>query len=68
MIYFDPGEHVRENGRAEGANTTIDAGFQSLLYEKNLPPSWWQHAANDAQFLGNRHPPYSLDANVPPGW
>ena len=30
-----------------------------------MPPSWWQRAANDVQFLGNRHPPYSLDANVP---
>ena len=65
MIYSDPGEHARENSRAEGANKIIEAGIQSLLYEKNLPPSWWQRAANDVQFLGNRHPPYSLDANVP---
>ena len=37
MIYSDPGEHARENSRAEGANKIIEAGVQSLLYEKNLP-------------------------------
>ena len=40
MMYSDPGEHARENSRAEGANKIIEAGIQSLLYEKNLPPSW----------------------------
>ena len=64
MIYSDPGEHTRENSRAEGSNKIIKAGAQSLLYEKNVPMSWWQRAANDVQFLGNRHPPYPLDANV----
>ena len=65
MIYSDPGERARGNSRAEESNKIIEAGIQCLLYEKNLPPSWWQRAANDIQFLGNRHPPYSLDANVP---
>ena len=37
MIYSDPGEHARENSRAEGANKIIEAGIQCLLYEKNLP-------------------------------
>ena len=64
MIYSDPGEHARENSRAEGANKIIEEGIQSLLYEKTVPPIWWQRAANNVQFLGNRHPPYSLDANV----
>ena len=65
MIYSDPGEHARERSNAEGSNKIIEAGIQSLLYEKNLPPSWSQRAANDVQFIGNRHQPYSLDANVP---
>ena len=71
MAYSDPGEHARETSWpwAEGANKIIEAGIQSLLYEKNLPPSWWQQAANDAsvQFLSYsiRHPPCSLDANAP---
>ena len=63
--YGDPADHARDNARAEGANKIIEAGIQSLLYEKNLPPSWWQRAANDVMFLANRFPPYSLDAAVP---
>ena len=57
---------ARENARAEGANKIIEAGIQSLLYERNLPPSWWQRAANDVMFLAARLPLYSLEANVPP--
>ena len=66
MDWGHPTDHARDNARAEGANKIIEAGIQSLLYEKNLPPSWWQRAANDVMFLANRFPPYSLDANVPP--
>ena len=63
--YGDPADHARDNARAEGANKIIEAGIQSLLYERNLPPTWWQRAANDVMFLANRLPVYSLDANVP---
>jgi len=63
--YCDPADHARDNARAEGANKIIEAGIQSLLYEKNLPPSWWQRAANDVMFLANRFPPYNLDAATP---
>ena len=66
MDWGDPTDHARDNARAEGVNKIIEAGIQSLLYEKNLPPSWWQRAANDVMLLANRFPPYSLDANVPP--
>ena len=63
--YADPSDHARDNAMAEGANKIIEAGIQSLLYEKNLPPSWWQKAADDVMFLINRLPPYSMDAAVP---
>ena len=66
MIYVDPSNHARENARAEGANKIIEAGIQSILYDKNLPPSWWQRACNDVMFLANRLPAYSLDSNQPP--
>ena len=62
--YTEPGDK-RKNPRAEGMNKIVEAGIQSLLYEKNLPPSWWQRAANDVMFLANRFPPYSTDASVP---
>ena len=60
MDWGDPTDHARDNTRAEGANKIVEAGIQSLLYEKNLPPSWWQRAANDVMFVANRFPPYSL--------
>ena len=63
--YGDPADHARDNARAEGANKIIEAGIQSILYERNLPPSWWQRACNDVMFLANRLPVYSLDGNVP---
>jgi hypothetical protein len=68
MIYVDPSNHARENARAEGANKIIEAGIQSIIhvYDKNLPPSWWQRASNDVMFLANRLPAYSLDSNQPP--
>ena len=66
MEYGDPADHARDNARAEGSNKVVEAGIQSLLYGKNLHPSWWQRAANDVFFLANRLPPYSIEANVPP--
>ena len=59
-------QRARDNARAEGSNKVVEAGIQSLLYDKNLPPSWWQRAANDVMFLANRLPPYSIAASVPP--
>ena len=44
--YTEPGTK-NKNPRAEGMNKIVEAGIQSLLYENNLPPSWWQRAAND---------------------
>jgi hypothetical protein len=66
VIYGPPEDHARANARAEGSNKIIEAGIQSLLYEQNLPPSWWQRAANDVMFLANRFPKYSAAAAMPP--
>ena len=63
--YGDPADHARDNARAEGANKIIEAGIQSVLYERNLPPTWWQRAASDVMWLANRLPVYSLDGNIP---
>ena len=62
--YTEPGEK-KKNPRAEGANRIVEAGICSLIYEKNLPPSWWERASRSVQFLGNRFPPVSLEAAVP---
>ena len=65
MIYVAPEDHARENARAEGANKIVEAAICSLLYENNLPPSWWQRAANDVMFLLGRFPVLGLDAAYP---
>jgi hypothetical protein len=66
MQYGDAQDHARDNATAEGSNKIVEAGIKSILFDKNLPPSWWQRAANDVMFLMNRIPVYSLDARTPP--
>ena len=63
--YADPANHARDNATAEGANKFIETAIQSLLYENNLPPSWWQRAAMDVMFLAARFPKYGMDGNAP---
>ena len=66
IVYGAPEDHARDNARAEGANKIIEAGICSLLFERNLPPSWWQRAAGDIMFLCNRYPTIRGDAATPP--
>ena len=65
VIWGDPQDHARDAAVAEGANKIVEAGIQSTLYQNNLPPTWWQRAADDVQFLVNRFPAYSHDPNTP---
>ena len=65
VTWGDPQDHARDAARAEGANKIVEAGIQSTLYQNNLPPSWWQRAADDVMFLVNRFPAYSHDPNAP---
>ena len=67
MEYGDPADHARDNATAEGANKIILAGICSLLYERNLPPNWWQRAANDVMFLAARLPLHSETRKSPSG-
>lgn len=64
MIYGDSQDHARDNARAEGKNKIIEAGIQSILYDKNLPPSWWQRCAADVMHLANRLPLYADHAKA----
>ena len=66
MEYADPADHARDNARAEAKNNFIEAGLCSILYEANLPKSWWQRAASDFMFLANRICTYSDEASAPP--
>ena len=66
MDYAAPEDHARGNARAEGSNKIIEAGIQSIMYEQNLPPSWWQRISSDVMFLANRFVTISNDTNIPP--
>jgi hypothetical protein len=63
-LYVDPQRHAEENGYAEVACGITEVVIKSLLYERNLPPSWWQRCAADALFLLNRFPVVSSDVAV----
>ena len=67
VIRGPPELHATFNARQEGSNKIVQAGIQSMQYERNLPPSWWQRLASDCMFLLNRHPLLSLDGHVPHG-
>ena len=65
MIYVEPACHAKENGVAEAAVKTLEAVVKSILMAGNLPPSYWQAACADAEFLLNRFPVTSDDVSVP---
>ena len=65
VIRGAPEEHATINARGEGSNKITEACIQSMQYERNLPPSWWERLSGDAQFLSNRYPIRNLDGNNP---
>ena len=64
MVYAPPDRHAQVNGYAELACKSVEVCIKSLLMERNLPPSFWQMAAADAEFLLNRFPVMSDDIAV----
>ena len=65
VIRGPPERHATVNARQEGSNKIVEAAIQSIQYERNLPPSWWQRISSDVMFLLNRHPILGLDAHNP---
>ena len=65
MIYVSPDRHAEENGYAEVAVSIVEITVKNLLFSSNLPESWWQRAAADAEFLLNRFPVTSTDVALP---
>ena len=65
MVYAPPDRHAQVNGYAELACKSVEVCIKSLLMERNLPPSFWQMCAADAEFLLNRFPVMSDDIAVP---
>ena len=46
MRYVSPDRHQDENGAGERACGIIEPGVKSMLFYRNLPPSWWQRCSN----------------------
>ena len=65
MVYCEPDRHAEENGYAESAVQTVEIVIKQILMANNLPPSYWQAAAADAEWLLNRFPVASDDVAIP---
>lgn len=63
-IYSSP-DRKEEASYAERACGIVEVVIKSLLMQQNLPPSWWQYAADQASFLLNRFPVQSQDGAMP---
>ena len=54
----------RRAGLAERTNGIVEAMCKSILMEQSLPPSWWEAAVRDVEFLINRTPTYRNTLNL----
>lgn len=65
MCYATKDRHERTNPHAERAVGITEIVIKSLLMETSLSPLFWQCAASNAEFLLNRLPLVSHEANLP---
>ena len=63
-VYSCP-DRKESNAHAERSCGIVEVVIKSLLYEANLPPSWWERAAGVAEFLLDRFPVTSQEVSVP---
>jgi hypothetical protein len=63
-VYSCP-DRKESNAHAEKSCGIVEVVIKSLLYEANLPPSWWEYAAKSAEFLLDRFPVTSTSVSVP---
>jgi hypothetical protein len=54
-IYTCP-DHKESATNAERAMGIMEIVIKSMLMDANLPPQWWEFAADMAEFLLNRFP------------
>ena len=54
MAYYETDRNAGGNGYAESATQTIEIVIQQILMADNLPPSYWQAAAAEAEWILNR--------------
>ena len=63
-VYSCP-DRKESNAHVERSCGIVEVVMKSLLYEANLPPSWWERAAGVAEFLLDRFPVTSQEVSVP---
>jgi site-specific DNA-cytosine methylase len=63
-VYTCP-DRCDKKGLSERACGILEPVVKALLMQHNLPPTWWEYAANNAEFLLNRLPLTSDSASTP---
>jgi reverse transcriptase-like protein/integrase-like protein/Pol polyprotein/LTR polyprotein gag-polypeptide-like protein len=55
----------QSNGRAERLNRTLENFTRAMLYQANMPESFWAEAVTTAAYLINRLPSESINGEIP---
>jgi hypothetical protein len=63
-VYTCP-DRCDKKGLSERACGILEPVVKALLMQHNLPPTWWEYAANNAEFLLNRLPVTTDSASTP---
>ena len=51
MVYCEPDRNAEENGYAESATQTMAIVIKQILMAGDIPPSYWQAAAAEAEWI-----------------
>ena len=63
-VYSCP-DRKESAAHAEHSCGIVEVVIKSMLFQSNLPPSWWQHAAGMAEWILDRFPVSSQSVSVP---
>ena len=63
-VYSCP-DRKESAAHAERSCGIVEVVIKSMLFQSNLPPSWWQHAASMAEWMLDRFPVTSQSVSVP---
>src|SRR5204862_3954818 len=63
-------EHVppyspQSNGKAERLNRTLNEHVRAMLFQANMPKSFWAEAITTAAYLINRLPSDAINGQIP---
>ena len=63
-VYSCP-DRKESAAHAERSCSIVEVVIKSMLFQSNLPPSWWQYAAGMAEWILDRFPVSSQSVSVP---